>query len=132
MDILRASFSLGILTFLINKFSQRKMSSTTVRRTLSKKLSKVEDLDLLEIDDFKVISAQRMLSLKLDDHLNLSQPKNELKNCSAVIGSGVSAKSNVEEVLERQNPFLSKKLTFMRSQSSKQRTSKKSYSDFND
>ena len=108
------------------------MSSTTVRRTLSKKLSKVEDLDLLEIDDFKVISAQRMLSLKLDDHLNLSQPKNEHKNGSAVIGSGVSAKPNVEVALERQNPFLSKKLTFMRSQSSKQRTSKKSYSDFND
>lgn len=56
------------------------MSSITVRKTLSKKLSKTEDLDLPEIDDFKVISAQKLSSSKLDDHLNLSQPKNDRKN----------------------------------------------------
>lgn len=108
------------------------MSSTTVRRKFSKKLSKVEDLELLEIDDFKVISAQRIQSSKLDDHLNLSQPKNDLKSGSLAMGSEASPKPNAEDILLRQNPFLSKKLTFMRSQSSKQRTSKKSCSDFDD
>ena len=57
-----------------------------VKRKLSKKLSKGEDLDLLDIDDFKVISAQKMQSSKLDDHLNLSQHRNDLKSGAVVSG----------------------------------------------
>ena len=52
-----------------------------MRRALSRRLTKPEHiLDQVDLVDFKVLTAQKLVSCKLDDHLKISNPETPIKS----------------------------------------------------
>jgi len=56
-------------------------SPFTMRRALSRRLTKPEHIfDSVDLVDFKVLTAQKLVSCKLDDHLKISNPETPIKS----------------------------------------------------